>query len=449
MDGSPIVLKRDDFVGFDSIPIDGPFHVVTIQAPMTTTTAQTNQQLAHRHGFVAHNDIDAGWMIAHRFDPLTEEVSATPIDATAHDNLEAAVRAAQLEPSRIVSYTQLLNGTTNNNNWEEMTNRIDSTLLKKRRIPHGTKVVPGSFGDHHDTTTASEVPNAPIIDGQSLVYPPIPVLGSGNTSLLRHAGTKAFLSKLSPTQRTAFVTAGDATQLLSTVLELYYDNQWSRLLGDVQLAHVMFLHLQCFSSFEHWRDLIAMLSFAAEEGEEESNAIDEYTDLYQNLATLLQLQMKTMDKEFFADLEYAKDNFFLPAMERICKSMLQSGNQSLQREGEKLQTAASSLLPSSGAALDEQIAASTIPMDDDSDEDGPVVVSAMEYEALLARTVDSQPEKRHHSQQYPLLFAAIQPHEDVLMTCARALDTHTDVSLVREAAAYLEQVEATRQMDDE
>jgi A1 cistron-splicing factor AAR2 len=43
--------------------------------------------------------------------------------------------------------------------------------------------------------------------------------------------------------------------------------------------------------------------------------------------------------------------------------------------------------------------------------------------------------------RYPILFAAVQPHEDVLMTCARALEAAADVSLVREAAAYLEQVE--------
>ena len=42
---------------------------------------------------------------------------------------------------------------------------------------------------------------------------------------------------------------------------------------------------------------------------------------------------------------------------------------------------------------------------------------------------------------YPLLVASIMPQEDILMTCARALDDARDVSLVREAAAYLEEVE--------
>ena len=49
--------------------------------------------------------------------------------------------------------------------------------------------------------------------------------------------------------------------------------------------------------------------------------------------------------------------------------------------------------------------------------------------------------------RYPLLFAAMDStsfREDVLMTCARALDVANDASLVREAAAYLEEVETKR-----
>ena len=49
-----------------------------------------------------------------------------------------------------------------------------------------------------------------------------------------------------------------------------------------------------------------------------------------------------------------------------------------------------------------------------------------------------------HRIDYPLLFAAMSPQEDVVMCAARVLDEQRDVSLVREAAAYLEEVEAHR-----
>lgn len=84
---------------------------------------------------------------------------------------------------------------------------------------------------------------------------------------------------------------------------------------------------------------------------------------------------------------------------------------------------------------------------DDDDEDGPVVIPEEEIEAFTARSTEwkSYPQLQYSQslrESYPLLFAAMMPQEDVLMTCARALDEAKDVSLVREAAAYLENVEA-------
>ena len=90
--------------------------------------------------------------------------------------------------------------------------------------------------------------------------------------------------------------------------------------------------------------------------------------------------------------------------------------------------------------------------DDDDDEDGPVMVSSEDIEASLARSSSyaataatsggmTNTDVLQLRRDYPLLAAAVMPREDVLMTCARALDEKTDVSLVREAAAYLEEVE--------
>jgi A1 cistron-splicing factor AAR2 len=99
-------------------------------------------------------------------------------------------------------------------------------------------------------------------------------------------------------------------------------------------------------------------------------------------------------------------------------------------------------------------------LDDDdeeemNDEDGPVIVPSDEVEASISRSSlnaqysqkysgQMRKENEQHRQEYPLLFAAITPHEDVVMACARILEAGNDVSLVREAAAYLEEVEAYR-----
>jgi len=91
--------------------------------------------------------------------------------------------------------------------------------------------------------------------------------------------------------------------------------------------------------------------------------------------------------------------------------------------------------------------------DDDSEdeEDGPVIIPYDQIEASIARSAlqSSQTLKRRgdweqrqsHRDEYPLLYAAMSPGEDEVMACARILDEAKDVSLVREAATYLEEVE--------
>ena len=91
--------------------------------------------------------------------------------------------------------------------------------------------------------------------------------------------------------------------------------------------------------------------------------------------------------------------------------------------------------------------------DEDMEGDGPVIVPSEEIEESLARSALVLACAAKHSAsrcildkelelKYPLLFAAMTPQEDIIMTCARLLDTAPDVSLVREAATYLEEVEA-------
>lgn len=86
--------------------------------------------------------------------------------------------------------------------------------------------------------------------------------------------------------------------------------------------------------------------------------------------------------------------------------------------------------------------------DVDDDEDGPVVVPFNEIEASIDRSsklpklsVVRDDTKSIYSSKYPFLFASMIEDEDILMTCARILDEKSDVTAVREAASYLEEVE--------
>jgi A1 cistron-splicing factor AAR2 len=206
-----------------------------------------------------------------------------------------------------------------------------------------------------------------------------------------------------------------------------------------------------------------------------SSQVAQHVDLYCNLLDVLANQLTAMEQDFFEDIEYSGDNFFVPAIKRLCITCSQIPNDRLMKSLSTLTVILSSRFPSiveeqldrdvSERRLEEKrhrkedkrlvdmdVEDHVADVSEESDDDGgPVIVPSDEVEASLARLEETPrscvPSLEYSEQDratYPFLFAAKLEHEDVLMTCARGLDDANDVSLVREAAAYLEQVEAKR-----
>ena len=151
------------------------------------------------------------------------------------------------------------------------------------------------------------------------------------------------------------------------------------------------------------------------------------------------------------------DNFLVPALKKLCHTTAQIYDTDIQAARTNLcrilenrfRDAFHSIdgnprgpAPGSSMQIDEE---------DEDDENKPVVVSNEEVEASAARSIQSPFKSSSTTTEqfppsvrgkYPVLFAAKLENEDILMTCARALDDATDVSLVREAGTFLvEEVE--------
>jgi hypothetical protein len=157
----------------------------------------------------------------------------------------------------------------------------------------------------------------------------------------------------------------------------------------------------------------------------------------------------------------------LPSLQQLCRNLQGSSNLAMKQHEEvtRFQRLLENKFPTTFAALMEEENDDEEESDDDDhndnqglavgmtdddgssdDEDAPVVVDMEDVEASLARSSNNNATSRidlpaEIQRAYPLLVAAVQPTEDILMTCARVLDEKTDVSLVREAAAYLEDIE--------
>ena len=402
----------------------------------------------------------------------------------------SGAESSDLLQQRVVPYSRLVSN-QHIVAWNKHTGYISNRLLQKRRICAGGKIVAGSYDgeeDNNNQSSAVAVPttetamaatqqNKIILDGFSAEYPSIPVINSSKfrsgVRHSRHQGTKRFLTEqLTPTQRTAlFMADNPASRTLDHVLTVYFDNIQEDLLGDLQLAYVLFQHIHCFSSMEHWRDLVAMLCNTERQG------VTDKMDLFTSFLKIFSVQIVTMERDFFDDAELSSGSFLLPSLKQLVSTL--SGVQVLSEEDNhkdfslalvNFRNLLNDRFPNqfgyngnTAAVPKENIR--DFDIDDvkmeteglEEEDEGPVVVSSDDMEASFARSSQliEQLRKQKHSSaeqaypdnvrlQYPLVFAAMMPHEDAVMTCARALDEASDVSLVREAAAYLENVEASR-----
>lgn len=246
VDGHVIVLQRDDFVGIHGFPSDGNFHLVTTRSSAGTAAEKQNLS-AITCGFVLLPLKESDWIVARKYNAQTEEVSAAPLDSRTTENLVAQVKRGRMQ-QRVIPYDSIL-PESEIEIWKKQTKYISGSLLEKRGLCHGDKVVPGCYEDDDTETSAAK-----NVDGKSIEYPPIPVLD--DTSKLKrtsHAGTKRYLAQLSPSDRTAlFLDDAPSDRAFSDILVRYYDNRWQELLGDIQLSYTMFLHIQCLASLEHW-----------------------------------------------------------------------------------------------------------------------------------------------------------------------------------------------------
>ena len=518
IDGTAIVLQRNDFIGIHSIPKKPAtstshdqnvaklandtliFHLVTIRggnAKADTSTAPTTTV-----GFLmlACGVDDA--VVARRYDPLTEQVSSHSIDEITIRNLIDKVYQNQIDPHRIVSYWDITSN-TNQELWNDSTSFITNDFLTNfKKLKHGNKIVPGAYefdSDNNDIDALQNGTTNSDVDGISVRYPPIPVFAKGShgknfpsnikaVPAHRHVGTRRFLQSLSPSLRTSFFFMTDGTNPANTaltyIIKTSYEDRWEYLLGDLQMSFALFLHLHCYTSYTYWRDVVAMMSSVDEHG------MAQHMNIYDAFFNILSTRIQCIDNEndAFSDIDLLHDDCFLPlSLERLLstasivtlkmnvdyfstslmklKKAIQKKFPSRFGETEILSLANGSVVH--GIQRDSDGMDTSVDFDDD--DDVPVVVSTEEIEDSLTRSQEysNELERYYHAtkstdliqgpdrkvlqEHYPLLLAAVDSSsgkEDVLMTCARVLYDAVDASLVREAAAYLEDVESKKMVSE-
>ena len=471
IDGVALMLPRDDFIGVSASVAPG-FRALMVRGGGGSAQRRQQHPSATTVGFVfleeARSDPET---FIRRFDRTTEEMSSHPVDTSTERNLLQQWECGKIEPHRLVSYDQVVSP-NQQQLWQRLTDCISRKLLDIRGIHNGDKLVPGSYSSSSSSLTDDDLSLA-AADGHSVRYPPIPML---HAPPRRHEGTRQFLQEQTPARRTAFYYEWTTTlSRFEYLLKTVYHQDWELLLGDVQLAFCLFLNLQCYSSWIHWRDLVAMLSSIDAAG------MQQYSHLFSSLFTVLSAQMENIqDTDILDDVHVTEeDGFLIPslrslldtaqavpelrqndALGHLCKVLSDTFPEHFVPLNDKEEVyGANNNPPLTDIPLGVSADQDDICGDDSDDLDGPVLVAAEEVEESIARSQKQSTEAgSFHSsefghsrdwfrERYPLLLAAMDGSsikEDVLMTCARVLYDASDVSLVREAAAYLQEVEASR-----
>uniref|UniRef100_A0A7S2NYW9 AAR2 C-terminal domain-containing protein n=1 Tax=Leptocylindrus danicus TaxID=163516 RepID=A0A7S2NYW9_9STRA len=492
---------------------------------------QQEQQQEHvvnvNHGllllFNNHNTVSCNEVTARKWDPRIEELSkddgisdcelcqaiAAKIN---HNNVHVrmdvngvSVVAVSLE--QFMTSTEEANGAnlvTMQPSWNECVNFISRQVLQRLGVKSGDKIVAGSLSSsldylHGDMNIVGNNDNNQA-DGVELRYHPIPCAlqaqqgqqgqQKGQLNMMRHPGTKRYFSRLKPFERSELIfqnyNSNSNSSLLDDVLHRVYADRYMEMLGELQLAFCVFLNMSCLASFEHWRDLVALLCFACAgsdgntcNGDTTSSRtiVHQRPKLYSSFLEVLFVQLHSIDSDFFHEMEYSADNFLIPALRCLVRAAVSSSSSNTKtiavlrgakRVVELMSTRFNIDIESE--VMDDEIDNDLTKADcnlmskdngrdemfideDDYDEDGPVIVPLEEVEASLSRSATStalevvrESNAQSHDplrQKYPLLFASVSPKEDIMMACARILDDKRDVSLVREASSYLEDVVAT------
>lgn len=462
IDGSEtkILRKEEELLVFGHLPAG--LHLLTIRAAASTCTSITNND---RGGFMALQTIglmtyipakeSSDFFLVRTFDPVLEELSSTQedVDEITIANLKTAIQHQNehVDASKLIHYQAITQG--RESVWKQyLTNFIDPSVLHKFHLTgNGDKIVPGAYSDdHHEIELPSNShsinsSSSKDMDGIAMVYDPIPCIDT-KCRFHAHNGTKRYLSNLSPSQRTELLFQGDPKRqggiFFERILKEYYHNRYEELLGSMQLSFICFLCCSCLSSLEHWRDMIYMMSLV------DDSTIQRYMTAFECLVTILLHQFLSFGNEMLHEdiMEWQE---LIHAMRRIChncSSACTSEQSSLYTCSQNLRNQIDTIFGHDTGYLQNDFD-SNDDSDHDDDEDSPVVVPLEEIEEAMNRpTTNPQVVSgaNEYARKYPFLFASICPGEDIVMACARILDEKNDVTLVREAAHYLDNVESKK-----
>lgn len=197
------------------------------------------------------------------------------------------------------------------NTWVNLTSKISMSVLQRTECTPGNIIIPGSAEDMESTPGSSATMTA--------LKPYFPGLGR----IARFSDIKSVetmltesLNKISERTRELTSLNMDKSRILKELVTTYFDQNWNDLLGETQLAFLLFLLLFSHPALVYWKSVVHLISCSENAMKCESN----FTRVF---LKCLHSQLNFSPTDFF-DIELSRDNFLRPTLSALFSSL--SGN---------------------------------------------------------------------------------------------------------------------------
>ncbi|GAB9471260.1 hypothetical protein Gpo141_00008480 [Globisporangium polare] len=244
--------------------------------------------------------------------------------------------------------------------WTRLTKYISESVLQRGGVELGALILPGDsdvLSDAAQTEAAAS--------GVTPFFPDLPRTVRFTPLLQTRKQNSAALASASERTQYYFDRSGMLEELVSDE----FNGRWQELLGEFQLAFIVFLQLSSLAALEQWKQFIVMLSSC-------DRALHSQLPLFTAFLKLFRVHLEQIPEDFFDD-ETTSENFLRPCLVSLFELLDDDdAPQQLRRHALQLKQAVHSRFRLDLSPLD-------------SEEFAPVVVS--EEELLAAMSLQSPP----------------------------------------------------------
>jgi len=239
-----------------------------------------------------------GDVIVRSWDTANEELSATNIlsaESTREllSSLERGLLNDQLGPYPFAQH----------HTWLNLSSNITLNVLIRAGCEPGIVLVPGGAAEL-DPASFSASPTTPHSQSATAKFANIELVQSSLRELLAKGH-----------DRTEALTAmyRDKSPVLTELVKSYFDQSWSDLVGEVQLAFLLFLLLYSYPALVYWKSAIHLIASS-------EKALRENVTFTGTFIKSLHAQLNFSPADFF-EMELSRENFLRPTLSALFSSL--------------------------------------------------------------------------------------------------------------------------------